>query len=93
MNDSARPAEQAAEIGTLDAPRMTPHTPAPPSPVVLDRARAAFEAERQIEVDAHAAWADRQRIEADERRKRGMERAARAAGEYRDWRDQKDAKR
>jgi hypothetical protein len=71
----------------------TDEAPAPAGSAVTQRAALIYEAERKAQTEARDAWAERQRIEEAERRRRGVERMTHATNEYRDRRDQKDAER
>jgi hypothetical protein len=67
--------------------------PAPAGSVVMARARLIYEAEQRAQMEARNAWIERQRIEADDRRNRGVARLHHVLDEARDRRDQHDEER
>lgn len=67
--------------------------PAPAGSVVMARARLIYEVEQKAQAEARDAWSARQKLEADDRRRRGVERMHRGLDELRDRRDADDAER
>jgi hypothetical protein len=86
---------QTTDADAIDGPdwTMADSMPAPAGSVVMARARLIYAAEQAAQAEARDAWSERQRIEADDRRRRGVERMHRGLEELRDRRDQQDEER